>query len=426
MSSSDDEPLIGRRKGSLAPTGKPTRIVVIDSSSDNDSPLPSWVRNHTSPFRPAGKATSLHSDSDDSDIKEVLSPLKVFPSPGKRQGEEEVRASLAAGGLTRSPVGKVARSGEKAEPGGRAITMDLDINVRGETDSLKENNAGLSAVPKKKLDAILSAARLGSTSTSAELGNVNSRSNLKAENSSQAMDEGTQPSQTSRLGPTGTSMPGGIPTSCSTLPVMLPEKLSNVKLLVELENGGGGDGKLTASRGATDLSGDSGAIGRFIARPSTDKSDSHQICIDLKGVVYNATLVPAASTMALVNIGPTEAKVETLFSDFMQLREDARFSHMIDPGDGPGAFGILGDDDDEHPEEETHGRDEKDTKKSKTDAKDRKHGTQSRSGRGRAKGGRAGKAIAPSRTQSGVKKPRQKGTARKTAHKSSKKAKGRK
>lgn len=38
------------------------------------------------------------------------------------------------------------------------------------------------------------------------------------------------------------------------------------------------------------------------------------------GVLYSATIVPCPVTMAVVNVGPTEAKMESLFSEFLQLR----------------------------------------------------------------------------------------------------------
>ena len=38
------------------------------------------------------------------------------------------------------------------------------------------------------------------------------------------------------------------------------------------------------------------------------------------GVLYNATIVPCAASLAVVNMGQAEAKVEALFSEFVQLR----------------------------------------------------------------------------------------------------------
>ncbi|KAK9830135.1 hypothetical protein WJX72_009943 [[Myrmecia] bisecta] len=43
--------------------------------------------------------------------------------------------------------------------------------------------------------------------------------------------------------------------------------------------------------------------------------------LDLKGVVYSTTLVPCASTLCIVNVGQTEAKVEAVLTQFVQLRE---------------------------------------------------------------------------------------------------------
>lgn len=40
----------------------------------------------------------------------------------------------------------------------------------------------------------------------------------------------------------------------------------------------------------------------------------------LAGVLYNATIVPCAASLAVVNMGQSEAKVEALFSEFVQLR----------------------------------------------------------------------------------------------------------
>lgn len=40
------------------------------------------------------------------------------------------------------------------------------------------------------------------------------------------------------------------------------------------------------------------------------------------GMVYMATTVPCATTLCVVNIGATEAKVECVLSSFLQLRED--------------------------------------------------------------------------------------------------------
>ncbi|OAE20932.1 hypothetical protein AXG93_3256s1790 [Marchantia polymorpha subsp. ruderalis] len=71
---------------------------------------------------------------------------------------------------------------------------------------------------------------------------------------------------------------------------------------------------------ALDLSGDMGAVGRFVVSSGRD-NDEDQMCLDLKGVVYKTTIVPS-NTFFVVNVGQTEAKVEAIMNDFMQLQPD--------------------------------------------------------------------------------------------------------
>ncbi len=81
-------------------------------------------------------------------------------------------------------------------------------------------------------------------------------------------------------------------------------------MLVELEDRAGPDGL-----SSTDLSGDSGAVGRLIASRIDARlgggSDGagYQLHLDLKGALYAATLVPAPGTFLVVSVGPSEAKV---------------------------------------------------------------------------------------------------------------------
>ncbi|KAG6557458.1 hypothetical protein Mapa_000731 [Marchantia paleacea] len=96
--------------------------------------------------------------------------------------------------------------------------------------------------------------------------------------------------------------------SLSTVPVMFADKIHRTKVLLECE----GD--------ALDLSGDMGAVGRFIVSSGRD-DDEDEMCLDLKGVVYKTTIVPS-NTFFVVNVGQTEAKVEAIMNDFMQLRPD--------------------------------------------------------------------------------------------------------
>ncbi|XP_024529102.1 DNA-binding protein BIN4-like isoform X1 [Selaginella moellendorffii] len=96
------------------------------------------------------------------------------------------------------------------------------------------------------------------------------------------------------------------PKMASSLPLVFPEKISRSKVLLECE----GDD--------LDVSGDIGAVGRV----SVCETDNSKVLLDLKGTIYRTNIV-ASNTFFLVNIGPSEAKVEALMNDFVQLLPDA-------------------------------------------------------------------------------------------------------
>eukprot|EP00803_Ostreobium_quekettii_P008069 evm.model.scf_392.9 EVM.evm.TU.scf_392.9 scf_392:58316-60022(-) len=100
------------------------------------------------------------------------------------------------------------------------------------------------------------------------------------------------------------------------IPVVLPDKIPKTKALVELT---GGDGP------ATDLSGDVGVVGRWIVH---GQPGNKGLKLDLKGIVYGATIVPSAATICILNVGPSGAKVESVMSEFLQLREEGNFRDL--------------------------------------------------------------------------------------------------
>ncbi|KAL3144570.1 hypothetical protein ABBQ32_004296 [Trebouxia sp. C0010 RCD-2024] len=93
------------------------------------------------------------------------------------------------------------------------------------------------------------------------------------------------------------------------VPVLLPEKLSTSRCLIEV-----------VDSVSTDLAGDAGAVGRFSI---VQHGQQQQAQLDLKGAVYSMTVVPCASTLCVVNIRQTEARVETVLSEFIQLGHEA-------------------------------------------------------------------------------------------------------
>ncbi|RWR82656.1 DNA-binding protein BIN4 isoform X4 [Cinnamomum micranthum f. kanehirae] len=95
------------------------------------------------------------------------------------------------------------------------------------------------------------------------------------------------------------------PQVSSRLPLVFSEKVQRSKALVECE----GD--------SIDMSGDVGAVGRIAI--SDTPNGSHEMLLDLKGTIYKTTIVPSR-TFCVVSFGQTEAKVEAIMNDFIQLK----------------------------------------------------------------------------------------------------------
>lgn len=103
--------------------------------------------------------------------------------------------------------------------------------------------------------------------------------------------------------------------------VVIPDKLPMSKLILELESN-------DAVAGTTDLSGDSGVIGRMLLRKIAAESGTNDCMeLDLKGSIYNMTPVEYPGTIMVLNFTGSEAKVEGITDMFIQLREDKRFSN---------------------------------------------------------------------------------------------------
>lgn len=94
--------------------------------------------------------------------------------------------------------------------------------------------------------------------------------------------------------------PAGPYASSSSLPLVLPEKVQRSKALVECEDE------------SIDLSGDVGAVGRVVI------TDNQDMLLDLKGTIYRTTIVPSR-TFCVVSFGQSEAKIEAIMNDFIQL-----------------------------------------------------------------------------------------------------------
>ncbi|KVH88402.1 hypothetical protein Ccrd_023903 [Cynara cardunculus var. scolymus] len=100
--------------------------------------------------------------------------------------------------------------------------------------------------------------------------------------------------------------------SSSRLPLVLADKVQRSKALVECEGE------------SIDLSGDLGSVGRVVI--SDSPSGNQDIFLDLKGVhyfscgtIYKTTIIPSR-TFCVVSFGQSEAKIEAIMNDFIQLK----------------------------------------------------------------------------------------------------------
>ncbi|XP_057800661.1 DNA-binding protein BIN4 [Salvia miltiorrhiza] len=97
----------------------------------------------------------------------------------------------------------------------------------------------------------------------------------------------------------------GHQVSSSRVPLLLSEKVQRSKALVECE----GD--------SIDLSGDMGSVGRVVI--ADDSSKKHEMFLDIKGTIYKTTIVPSR-TFCVVSFGQSEAKIEAIMNDYIQLK----------------------------------------------------------------------------------------------------------
>ncbi|KAG5617402.1 hypothetical protein H5410_017226 [Solanum commersonii] len=138
-----------------------------------------------------------------------------------------------------------------------------------------------------------------------ENGKEEQEKKIKLEN---PLNEGIEKEDMEAMEKNITEKQSGTNLSSSRLPLVLPEKVQRTKALVECE----GD--------SVDLSGDVGAVGRIIV--SDGPSGNHEMLLDLKGTIYKTTILPSR-TFCVVSFGPSEAKVEAIMSDFIQLKSQS-------------------------------------------------------------------------------------------------------
>ncbi|PSC69861.1 DNA-binding BIN4-like isoform B [Micractinium conductrix] len=297
-SSEDEMPLAQRPLAGGILLGGGRAAPVAGGTSDDDSDIPSWLQ---APAGTKGKGNQIVDLADSSDDDAVMSPAKpAAPAPQP------------------APVGNRSAQPPASQPQSQPHAASPQTQPQAPAQPRSAAKPRATSRGRPPVAAAAAAAAAGPSG---------------AGDDSQAPSQAPPASQATG-GTAQKRAPAVLHAPTSRMDVVLPEKLPQIKMLVELERGGSDD-----VHGVTDLSGDSGAIGRLMIGGSKEEP---QLQLDVKGVLYNATVVPCPATIALINMGQSEAKVECLFTEFVQLREDTRFS--FNDADQLGGL-VEGDDD---------------------------------------------------------------------------------
>ncbi|XP_065847882.1 DNA-binding protein BIN4-like isoform X3 [Euphorbia lathyris] len=163
----------------------------------------------------------------------------------------------------------------------------------------------------------------------------------------------------------------------SRIPLLLSEKVNRSKALVEC------DGE------SIDLSGDVGAVGRVVIPNAS--SGNHEMFFDLKGTIFRTTIIPS-KTFCVVSFGPSEAKIEAIMNDFIQLKAHSNVYEAETMVEGT-LEGFSFDSEDEAekmPKAGPHQTDQNEGKEEKSNGKTKRKAEKS-SGKAQKKGRSGGK-----------------------------------
>ncbi|KAI3876884.1 hypothetical protein MKW92_016909 [Papaver armeniacum] len=238
---------------------------------------PDWLRTFEAPKQPL---IALSSDEDDEDDFRPISETLGLSSKSRKEDNnqdallidvaEEPSVSKAPKSKSKTTKARAEVETQVLEDGEKNQGADVDKNV----EDSKVKKSPKSKSPKKKLKV--------------ETQSHKEETDIEEEAVKEEVAEKS-----------------AIPHGSSRLPLMMAEKVQRSKALVECE----GD--------SIDMSGDIGSVGRLVI--SDTPCGSGELLLDLKGTIYKTTIVPSR-TFCVVNFGQTEAKIEAIMDDFIQLK----------------------------------------------------------------------------------------------------------
>ena len=331
--------------------------IMNDDDSDDDLPLVARPR-------PASAAKKPSRESSSSEEPEWM---KTFKSPVQKIVDElsesdDDDAAFHAAMTGRSPAAKFEMGSTpakvvKSPPAGDAKEEEEDDDDDGDVEIEEVDDAPRGAeksVPEGPSEP-------SATDTGTRISDPS----------------GSVPAAPAPKGPPPAGM--SAPNRVGELPLLVPAALNRAKVFFECE----GTGE------AVDLEGDVGVVGRLL-------TESASVQMDLKGVVYDARILPTPTSIVILAVNATEAKVESVSNDYVQLRVDAGANNM----GGATLDGYLGADSDDEAERGVVGGAASAAVRAMGDVSDDEDGGKRKRGGGGGGGGKARKLAADGRSAS--------------------------
>ncbi|XP_062218193.1 DNA-binding protein BIN4 [Phragmites australis] len=278
---------------------------------------PDWLRAFQAP------STAPVMLSSGSDASPDASPTRTTPSREHGKGEKQDNSDHAGDRADAAQnKGKTPTASRRKN---LASKKDAFGKHEGPTTDEKQDNTPRRLTPKKDLVTLSSGSDASPGNSPSRAGETNpeegSLNTAKRKDNQQAKSKKPKvagpkadPDQTDNLENqeevaeedmqyklTGNSV-------SQRLPLIFPDKVQRSKALIECD----GD--------SIDLSGDIGAVGRIVV--SNGPTGNQDLLLDLKGTIYKTTIVPSR-TFCVVSVGQSEAKIEAIMNDFIQLEQQS-------------------------------------------------------------------------------------------------------
>jgi hypothetical protein len=243
--------------------------IVLDDDSEDDVPLFARPRQ---PVKKKGALDDSSSDDEPEWMKSFKSPQEIVDTLDDDDDDDDVALVTSPGKQLQFEMGSAPAKVVKSPPAGKEASKEDDEDEDEESADEEQQ--------EEEKDMSAQGGGAGTASTDD--------------------DGGAAPAVTKR--PAGranssTAAGGALPTPNrpGELPLLMPATLNRSKVFFECE----GTGE------AVDLEGDAGVVGRLLS-DSSDKTKAG-LQMDLKGVIYNAKILPTPASIVILTVNQTEA-----------------------------------------------------------------------------------------------------------------------